>query len=571
MKKRTILTLIIISFFILIGLSQLTTTKKGHLTLLTVTTDDTMRGGTADLYLDIRPGTGNVYIATFPFTQLDTQISTRFAKEVACDFTNKDCDNYDFFYTIRADSTIVGGPSAGGAISALTAALLDNQPIKQGVAMTGTINSGGIIGPVAGINEKIRAAEQAGMNTVIIPQWHITTNNNTNTTEENTNYTVTIKKVATLAEALTIITGKNYTPQEQELTIPPAYKELMATIADQLCQRSETIKKLIPPSVTNHTLMNKSAAYLSSAAKAQEQGLDYSRASFCFSANLRLRELQLSTFTKERLRALAQEINNSITAREEELNTIQLQTITDLQTKAIVDERLKEARTYLETTNLTPQAVAYALERYHSAITWSAFFSLPGQPLQLDEQHLQTSCEEKLAEVEERVSYLKLLIGDILEENTELENAYEHYNNGDYALCLFKASKAKAEIDIIISTASVPPEEFSSFIKEKLRLTKNIIIREEARGRFPLMGYSYYEYAGVLSEEDPYLSALFAAYSLELSDLSRYFPQQRSLAEKTIPYLTHPFTKGLITGLLITLIIILFSQPKNAHQKKRTR
>src|SRR3989338_9861291 len=93
-----------------------------HLKLLAVQEEgDKFSGSDADLYLELKEGTGRVFLDTYPLTKMDTQISTRFAKEIACYQYDLPCDYYDFIYTIKASSNIIGGPSAGAAISALTA------------------------------------------------------------------------------------------------------------------------------------------------------------------------------------------------------------------------------------------------------------------------------------------------------------------------------------------------------------------------------------------------------------------------------------------------------------------
>ena len=96
--------------------------ERGHLTLLTVAEIDgdiaEGQGGTADLYLEIQPGSGQIFIDTYPLTRLDTQSSTRYAKPSGVQLCRRGfVSRYDFFYTIRADSSVVGGPSAGGAIA----------------------------------------------------------------------------------------------------------------------------------------------------------------------------------------------------------------------------------------------------------------------------------------------------------------------------------------------------------------------------------------------------------------------------------------------------------------------
>ena len=165
MKKIIILMLVLLLFLL-----PNAAAKQGHMRLLAVTeTSNGDVGGIADLFLEIKPGTGRVFLETFPLTKLDTQISTRFAKEIACDFLDANCGKYDFFYTITADSSIIGGPSAGSAIAVLTVSLIKDVPLNDEVAVTGTINSGGVIGPVGGIEAKIDAAEGVGMKKVLIP------------------------------------------------------------------------------------------------------------------------------------------------------------------------------------------------------------------------------------------------------------------------------------------------------------------------------------------------------------------------------------------------------------------
>ena len=94
--------------FIILFLTIITTVsaQKGHISLLAVS-EDGNKGSQADLYLEIREGTGKVFIETIPLTKIDTQLSTRFAQQIACDFMKTDCSKNDFFYTIKSAATIV--------------------------------------------------------------------------------------------------------------------------------------------------------------------------------------------------------------------------------------------------------------------------------------------------------------------------------------------------------------------------------------------------------------------------------------------------------------------------------
>lgn len=544
------------------------TPRTGHLVLLTVATaGNESLGGTADLYLELRSGVGNVYIATFPFTKLDTQISTRFAKEIACSIVDDSCDRYDFFYTIRADSSIVGGPSAGAAIAALTASLLERRQVPAGVAMTGTINAGGLIGPVSGMQEKVDAAAQDGVQLVIVPALKDLEGNETLEVPAN----LTLVEVSTLQEALAAMHGEPLVVDNQTLRIPESYSSLMQAVAGQLCDRSEELRSQLGEDVWQELLFNDSEGFLADAALAGEEGWWYSKASYCFSANLRLRQLQLQlqNFTQVKLVSLAAEVNDSILERLQQLQEQELVTFSDLQTKAIVDERLREAQGYLQTGNVSAYSVAYALERYRSAVVWSSFFSLPGKPLQLDESHVRFACEQKLAEVEERVSYLAVLSGSLFEtEGEELAEAYRMRAAGDYALCLFKASKAKAQLDVVLSGVGLSDEEYAVLLESRLLLARSVIGREIAEGRFPVMGYSYYEYAASLRGQDPYLAALFSSYALELSDLSIYFADRPSFARRVASALSEPLLFGFVAGVVVTVLLFLQTGPV---QKKRAR
>ncbi|MDO8095097.1 MAG: hypothetical protein Q6360_16590, partial [Candidatus Brocadiales bacterium] len=112
---------LLLFFVVAVSLISVAYAQTGHMKLLAVSeTKEGYSGITADLYLKVEPGSGKVFIESFPLTKMDTQISTRFAKETACYELEMDCDKYDFFYTVNADTALIGGPSAGAAAAVLT-------------------------------------------------------------------------------------------------------------------------------------------------------------------------------------------------------------------------------------------------------------------------------------------------------------------------------------------------------------------------------------------------------------------------------------------------------------------
>ena len=220
--------------------------NQGHMKLLAVKeTDNGYEGGVADLYLEIKPGTGRVFLETFPLTRTDTQMSTRFAKAIACDALERDCDDTDFFYTITADSAIIAGPSAGASIAILTAAMLENLDLNKDYAITGTINSGGLIGPVGGLKAKIEAAKKFGLKRVFIPAGEILVKvDNTTTDLKNLSKSLEIEIVeaSTLSEAVKEFTGKEIKQKFKKIEISEEYTSTMKSLAKYLCDRSNKLK-----------------------------------------------------------------------------------------------------------------------------------------------------------------------------------------------------------------------------------------------------------------------------------------------------------------------------------------
>ncbi len=71
--------------------------------------------------------------------------------------------------SFSVDGTI-DGPSAGGMLAVAVAAGVFGTQVHPGRSMTGTIGPDGSIGPVSGIPNKIRAAHEAGLTVVAIPE-----------------------------------------------------------------------------------------------------------------------------------------------------------------------------------------------------------------------------------------------------------------------------------------------------------------------------------------------------------------------------------------------------------------
>ncbi|UCG55906.1 MAG: endopeptidase La [Phycisphaerales bacterium] len=76
---------------------------------------------------------------------------------------------FDYHIHVPAGAVPKDGPSAGAAMFTSLVSLLLGKPMRPDVAMTGEITLRGLVLPIGGLKEKILAAKQAGIKTVILP------------------------------------------------------------------------------------------------------------------------------------------------------------------------------------------------------------------------------------------------------------------------------------------------------------------------------------------------------------------------------------------------------------------
>jgi uncharacterized protein len=549
---------------------------------------DSTGGAVADLDLRVEPGKNRVYLETFPLTKITTQISMRFAQQVACRELDIDCSDKDFYFTIKALPGIVGGPSAGSAAAVLASSLIAGVELRDDTAITGTINSGGIIGPVGGLKEKITAASQSGIVKVLIPKGTSNlTDNTTNTTTDLVRYGgligIEVIEVSTLLDALEHFTGKNFTKAQPELKIEPAYHATMRQISIDLCNRTQKIKSSLENNRAGKNTTDIELAALNMSLRAKDvfnSSQYYASASFCFRSNVEYKQswaLQ-KNWTKDEMSRALRSLKERLANYSEEIDAKNITTITALQTYMAVKERLVESEEALagispgKESDDNPLSLAYAEERLFSAKTWARFFSANDPVSIVDQSSLKDSCISKISEADERISYVRSLLPDTLSESREeLEKAYKDLSSGNYTLCLYKASKAKAEADVILGVVGVESSRIDELIDLKLSIVRNAIIRSQQKGIFPIIGYSYYEYAGSLKPIDKYSSLLFAEYALEFSNLDIYFPKEKSgfsIWQHIKPHMLW-ILGGIIAGIIISMLAESLQEALEQMRKKR--
>ena len=575
-------------FLLLISINSVYAQKKGNIKILALAEGEiNSTGAVADLYLELLDnGQERVILDTFPLSKLTTQISMRFAQQIACKEFDVDCSNYDFFYTIKSIQGIVGGPSAGAAATILTTSLLKDLELDESVAITGTINSGGLIGPVGGIKQKIEAASKLGFKKVLIPKGTREQKQSINNTEATIidlveygkGLNVEVIEVSTISEALSYFNSK-YKPIEKNdsIIVDDRYNLVMKNISEDICNRSNELIKQF-----NNTLELQQVINLTS--KAQElakQEKYYSSSSFCFRSNIFIKNklIDKKNLTLQELKEDLNNLANEINSFDQEIDQKKIETISDLQTFMAVSERIIEAKESwikasesLNDLKKSAILIGYAQERIFSAKTWSKFFNGKDKSFLVDNEELKRSCESKISEAEERYNYVLNYLPDYVQETRkDINLAYSFLKNESYVKCLYKATKAKSESDVILSLLGVDEKRVPELLNIKLSAVKNSITRAQKNNIFPIISYSYYEYSDSLKDFDVGNALLFAEYALEFSNLDIYFEKKNQndsffYNQKTYFRYILLFIGGLIIGVILGLLI----KSKKSHNEWRS-
>ncbi len=553
--KITVLALVCIVLL----LPQVFAQRSGSITALSVIDENETRGGLATVHLEIRPGTGAVYIESYPLTKLDTQLATREAKEIACARSTTDCTQYDFFYLIDVGASLIGGPSAGGATTVLTYAVLEGLPLDNHTAMTGSIMSGGLIGPVGGVRAKVDAAAREGFTQVLIPRWEGNASNLSGRTD------IQVTPITSLDEAIQAFTG---TPPHtyDNVTPPSGYTDAMQQVSASLCEHATILLR----SLEKGNSTNSSTQALTYGRAAAERGAYYTSASQCFSSALISQRALLADADEQTRENVLKQVSRDLHRLDDAVQEQSPQTIADLEVQLIVTERLADVEAELITLQKDPSAdtIAYMAERMETASAWySVYGRVESRPLDITEERLLISCRRKLEEAQERVNYLIYLFPGFtgnLEQN--LQQALESAQQGKSTLCLLQAAQTKAEASALVTALYVPEEYLSQVVQAKLDASERQLSAQAERDVFPILGYSYREYSEELLLREPYSASLYAEYSLELGNLDIYFPPKKPIW-RIDTILLGTLLIGIAIGSVLTSIAFVVWRER--HQPKK--
>ena len=148
-------------------------TRIGRVNGLAVTGSDA--GSVLPIMAEVTPAIGKEggeVIATGLLKEI-AQESIKNVSAILKKFTGKDVKNIDIHIQFIGTYMGVEGDSASVSVATAVVSAIEGIPVRQDVAMTGSLSVRGDVLPVGGVTYKIEAAAKAGIKTVLIPRMNL--------------------------------------------------------------------------------------------------------------------------------------------------------------------------------------------------------------------------------------------------------------------------------------------------------------------------------------------------------------------------------------------------------------
>ncbi len=147
-------------------------TRIGRVNGLAVTGSDA--GSVLPIMAEVTPaqGASGTVIATGMLKEI-AQESIKNVSAILKKFTGKDVRNIDIHIQFIGTYMGVEGDSASVSVATAVVSAIEGIPVRQDVAMTGSLSVRGDVLPVGGVTYKIEAAAKAGIKTVLIPRMNL--------------------------------------------------------------------------------------------------------------------------------------------------------------------------------------------------------------------------------------------------------------------------------------------------------------------------------------------------------------------------------------------------------------
>jgi len=172
----------------------------------------------------LTPGDGRAYVAGVPEAGEGFGPSAQIALYVAARYSGRPYTNYTALLRVLASDAQVGGPSASGYITVALFAIMNNLTLRGDTAMTGIILPDGLIGPVGGVTQKVSAAAEQGIKTVLVPMGEAPSGVSG----------VRVVEIGTLEDAIYYLTGYRIQTPPPGAVDDAAFKEISHNLFDAI-------------------------------------------------------------------------------------------------------------------------------------------------------------------------------------------------------------------------------------------------------------------------------------------------------------------------------------------------
>lgn len=482
-------------------------------------------------------GTGHVFVDTNPYTQVDLQGSARLAAMVASDVLRVDQKAYDFYYIIEISSPIIGGPSAGAALTVATIAAINKWTLKPNVVMTGMINPDESIGPVGGIPYKLEAAAAKNYTLFLVPEGqttvtvkkvssylkgtHIITGDSEETVdvvELGKKLNVTVKEVSTIQEVVLAFTDHEITmPTYKGTILTTQYMDLLKPLAESLRSESGSMYNETTRSMSNTQLTDTAKEILERADKMYQDKKYYAATSLYFNSMFTMRFAQWkegyekSSNKEQYLTEIANKVEMQIQASESDLQNFTLYGISDVEAVGAAESRITVARMRLDEakkindTDEKISGMAFANERARTA-QWWLILSTPNGKV-VPENILKDRAGWYLSQAQSINTYMITLISESGSHPQitggaadDIANAQKEMEHGYYVGSIFDSLQATTKASTSIGLmGQIEPQKK---VNQSYEAAKAAINEARLAGIEPTLAVSAFEYGETMT--NPY-------------------------------------------------------------------
>ncbi len=535
-KKRLILILLILP--ILLSYAPYTSAEPVSVMLPAVYSNEEI-GVLTNLTVWVTDGTGHVFVDTKPFAQVDMQGSARLSSMVACDITGADPEAHDFFYVIHADSPVIGGPSAGAAMTVATVAALENWTVDLGVVMTGMINPDGSIGAVGGIPAKLNVSVRNGAHTFLIPpgQGNITEivqvieqNDSfatisdelvtTNVIELGAAQGVEVREIDDIRDAVYAYTGNEIpwiilTGEVQTREYLDAMQPLALALLDETRAQYNETDAIVDQGLEDALIIQIQA--IEDAQNDYDMGNYYASMSRSFNTMINVRRigwysLYLDSDDKDEY------LSNLTVCVEDEIADAELAVSEARSDNGILEgvgaaesrltiakERLDWA-SHAESADDTIYLLAFAMERARSA-KWWATLSCVGGGAEIPEDLLKDRAGSYYSQSASILAYAEMLTSEaggdrswIMGATDDLSRARRELRTGYYAGAIYDSLHAMVIAGTAVELIGIA--DIDEKVNKSKRDAMSAILAAREGGAEPILATSAYEHAEILAASD---------------------------------------------------------------------